>query len=142
MIIIENCILLAMLAVFAWIDFKKKELPLLFLAPCAAVGILFFALTDDMTPAVLLGGVCIGGLLLLCALFARRSIGVGDGLLFCVTGLFLGLWGNLILLFLAVVFCAVAGAVLMITKKCTRKKSLPFAPFVLLADVAMLVFMV
>ena len=132
-------LLLGFLFVFAWMDVKKRELPLILLGICGAAGILVLLCTDTFSLTGMLGGIGVGGGLLLCALGAKESIGSGDGLLFCVTGIYLGLWQNLMLLFCAVVICAGFGLVLLIGKKCSRKQSLPFAPFVLAADVLMLV---
>ncbi len=134
----ERAVLLVVLAAFAWTDVKKKELSLPLMGGCAAVGLLFFLIGHPISWGSLLGGICIGGVLLLCALIAKGSIGLGDGLLFCVTGLYLGLWGNLVLLFLSAVFCAIAGLVMVVTRKYTKKTGMPFAPYVLLADVALL----
>ncbi len=139
---IAKCILLCALAAFAWIDIKKREIPLFLLGASAAAGLLLCVVTGSPSRAGLFGGILVGGILLLCALVSRESIGIGDGLLFLVTGIYLGLWGNLVLLFLAAVLCALAGLALVLAKKYTRKQSLPFAPFVLAADVAMLALMI
>ncbi len=136
----ENCALLVVLSAFAWTDIRKQEFPLFLLIAGGAAGAVLYFARRAYSPLTLLGGVCVGGMLLLGALLSGGRIGVGDGLLFCVTGLYLGLWGNLSLLFAASIFCAVAGLVLVATKRGTRKQSLPFAPFVLAADVALLVF--
>ncbi|MCD7981894.1 MAG: prepilin peptidase [Clostridiales bacterium] len=131
-------LLLGFLFVFAWMDLKKLELPLLLLGVCGAVGALVLLGTDTFSLKEMLGGLCVGGGLLLCALGTKESVGSGDGLLFCVTGIYLGLWQNLMLLFFAVVICAAIGVVLLTGGKCSRKQSLPFAPFVLAADVLLL----
>ncbi len=137
---IENCVLLGSLAALAWIDVKKKELPISLLGTSGAAGLLLCLLTKELSLSGMLGGMCIGGILCVCALVSRDNIGLGDGFLFVVTGIYLGLWGNLVLLFLAVISCAAAGGILVLLKKCTRKQTLPFAPFVLAADVALLLF--
>ncbi len=136
---IANCVLLAALSSFTWTDVRKKELPLPLLAVCAAAGLVICLITKEPSLSGMFGGICIGGVLLLCALISRDSIGFGDGLMFVVTGIYLGFWGNLVLLFMAAVVCAAVGGILMLTKKYTRKQNLPFAPFVLVSDVMMLV---
>lgn len=133
-----KCILLVFLFVFAWIDLKKRELSLILLGVCGALGVMIFWKADTLLWSDVLGGMCIGGGLLLFALASEESVGLGDGLLFCVTGIYLGLWRNLFLLFGAVLFCTAVGAVLLMKKKYTRKQQIPFAPFVLAADVALL----
>ncbi len=138
---IGNCILLGVLALFAWIDLKQKEFSLLLLGASAALGFLLFFVTDNGSLFGVLGGMCVGGVLMLCTLASRESIGLGDGLLLVVTGIYLGLWENLVLLFLAAAFCAATGLILVLMKKCTRKQTLPFAPFLLVSDVAMMALM-
>ncbi len=133
-----NIVLLCALAALSRFDIKKKELPLPLLGAGAAAGLIICLTTGEPSLYGMLGGICIGGLLLLGALVSRESIGIGDGLLFVVTGIYLGFWENLVLLFLAAAACAVTGLILMLAKKYTRKHSLPFVPFVLASDLAML----
>lgn len=135
---IEQVVLLGFLYVLARIDLKKKELPLILLGICGAAGVFFSRGAAFLTFSEMLGGMCVGGFLLVCALVMKEGIGAGDGLLFCATGVYLGLWRNLFLLFLSSLLCAAAGGVLLLGKKCTRKENLAFAPFVLAADVLML----
>ncbi len=138
---IEQIVLLGFLYVLARIVYKTKAHPLILLGGFGAAGLVFSRSAGVLSPLNMIGGVCVGVFLLLCALAMKEGIGVGDGLLFCATGIYLGLWQNLFLLFLSVLFCATAGGMLVIKKKCTRKASLAFAPFVLAADVAMLALM-
>lgn len=130
--------IIVFLFAFAWIDLKKRELPLILLGVSGTLGAMVSWRADTLLWSDVVGGMCIGGGLLLFALVSKESVGLGDGLLFCVTGIYLGLWQNLFLLFGAVFFCAAVGAILLIKKKCTRKQQIPFAPFVLAADVALL----
>jgi len=132
---LEACILLGFLAVFAWIDCRKKELPLSLLGVCGVVGIVFSRLIFDRTWSVILGGACVGGFILLCSLVMKESVGFADGILFCALGTYTGMWQTLLLLFGATALCGLAGGFLLLTKKCTRKESLAFAPFVLAAFV-------
>lgn len=137
----EQIVLLGFLYVLARFDHKTKELPLVLLGCFGAAGLVFSRSADLLSLENMVGGVCVGVFLLLCALVMKEGVGVGDGLLFCATGIYLGLWQNLLLLFLSVLLCATAGGMLVIRKRCTRKASLAFVPFVLAADVVMLAFM-
>ncbi len=136
--IVEKCVLLGILTVLAWLDIKKREFPLPFLGLCGLGVMCVIMAAGGFSISELIGGVCVGGVLLLVALATKESIGIGDGVIFCITGVCLGLWKNLFLLFGATLICAVCGAVLLAAKKCTRKESLPFAPFVLISDVLLL----
>ncbi|MCD8151889.1 MAG: prepilin peptidase [Clostridiales bacterium] len=135
---VSECVLLGFLFILAWIDLKKKEVPVILAGACGAEGLWISCFLTDLSWGEMLGGSCVGGILLLSALATRESIGVGDGLVFCATGLYLGLWQNIELLLLAAVSCGAVGGVLLLGRKCTRKERLPFLPFVLAAWVGML----
>ncbi|MCD8299718.1 MAG: prepilin peptidase [Clostridiales bacterium] len=134
----ENCVLLGILTVLAWLDIKKREFPLPFIGFSGFVMVCVIMAAGEFSISKMIGGACVGGALLLMALATKESIGMGDGLMFCITGICLGLWNNLFLLFAATTICAVCGVILLAAKKCTRKESLPFAPFVLISDVLLL----
>jgi len=87
-----------------------------------------------------LAGVSIGIMLLGVAYLSHQKIGYGDGLVFAVSGLYLGFWENFSLLFISLVFCALAGMVLMAIGKIKKGQSLPFIPFVLCAYICAIVF--
>lgn len=135
---LSSCIVLGFLAVLAWIDMKEKELPLLLIVILGGAGIPLFFWTTPFSWKSLVGGVIIGALVLLCALLTQESIGAGDGILLCATGVYLGVWQNLILFFFATVLSAAAALFLLIRKQCDRKQRIPFVPFLLAADVIML----
>jgi leader peptidase (prepilin peptidase)/N-methyltransferase len=61
------------------------------------------------------------------------KIGMGDGLLLCVTGLGLGFWGNMELFAYALFAAAAVSVILLILRLADRKKSIPFVPFLLLS---------
>lgn len=61
----------------------------------------------------LMTGMSVGIALLLYSLVTHESIGYGDGCLFVMTGLFLGIWENLVLLLLASVLAGIGSAVLL-----------------------------
>jgi leader peptidase (prepilin peptidase)/N-methyltransferase len=86
----------------------------------------------------LLGAVLVGlALLALSAVFERvskkSSFGGGDIKLLAITGLYLGLLGNIITLFIACV-CGVVFAIAL------RKRVFPFGPSIALASMVMLAF--
>ncbi|MCD8149182.1 MAG: prepilin peptidase [Clostridiales bacterium] len=136
---LEACVLLGFLAAFAWIDYRKKEMPLSLLGVCGAVGILFSRVVFDRAWGAILSGVCVGVFVLLCSLAMKGSVGFADGILFCALGTYAGMWPTLLLLFGATALCGLVGGCLLLTKKCTRKQSLAFAPFVLAAFAGMMV---
>ncbi len=74
-------------------------------------------------------GCVIGAGIILLSKITRSKIGMGDGLLLCITGLGLGFWINLELLGLALFLAAVLSIFLLMLGLANRKKSIPFVPF-------------
>lgn len=135
--IVKNSVMLGFLFVLAWIDWKKRELPLTLLGMFACCGILLELMDSGVSWKGMLGGALVGGILLVAALFTGESVGTGDALLFCAAGIYLGVWQNLLLLFLSSVCAAVCAMILFLKKRCSKKARIPFVPFVLTADVLM-----
>lgn len=131
----DSLILLGVLVVLAWMDMRWKELPLWLLAISGVAGTILYVMEQPFSVGCLAGGAAIGGVVCLAALVSKESIGMGDGILLCVTGLYLGGWRNLLLFFLASVFASAAAVVMLVVKKGDRKSRLPFVPCLLAADV-------
>lgn len=87
-----------------------------------------------------LGGLLIGLSVVLLSKVTRGKIGMGDGLILCVTGLGLGFWGNMELLFAALFAAALISIFLLAFRLADRKKSIPFVPFLLLGFVVTLFY--
>ena len=98
---IRMIVLLVSLFLCAWIDWKTERVsvPLLLLGGMTAVLLHLFAQEESVF--YLMTGMSVGIALLLYSLVTHESIGYGDGCLFVMTGLFLGIWENLVLLLLA-----------------------------------------
>ncbi len=86
-----------------------------------------------------IGGLIIGAMVILISVMTSGKIGLGDGMLLCVTGLGLGFWGNLELFALALFLAAVLSIILLVFRLADRKKSIPFVPFLLLSYLFLIV---
>ena len=133
----------AVFAVFlcacAWKDLKEKEIPLIFFVVAAAAGVIWAA-GDLGQAASLLPGT---GLLII-SYCTKGAVGKGDGLFFLVSGLYLGFWKCLALLFCGLLFCSAWGLGMLIWGFCAGKKvkdiRLPFLPFLIPAAVILQIF--
>lgn len=76
-----------------------------------------------------IGGLLVGAAVVIISKATGGKIGMGDGLLLCVTGIGLGLWGNLELFAVALFAAAIVSIILLSLRLVDRKKSIPFVPF-------------
>ena len=120
-------------------DVRTKKIPLLWLGCFGMIGIIINIFLPEYTVKEIAFGVVIGVALWGISYVTAGQIGNGDGLLFVVTGLFIGGINNFALLFWSTSFCAIAAGVLLFAKKVGRKDRIPFVPFVLLAYVGQVV---
>jgi len=124
------CVLLAWNAA---LDFRKREVSLRSLAVFAAAGIVINLWLKYQSIWLLLGGVGVGVFLLLTAFVTKEAVGIGDGLLLCVTGIYLGFWENLRLLCTGLVFCVLFLGAGLVLRRLRRTDRFPLVPFLLLA---------
>ncbi len=135
--------------VLAWIDLQIHRLPDRLTLPSYPVGVALLglaALSDAAGAALLralLGMLALLGLYLALALLRPADLGLGDVKLAGVIGLFLGWvgWGHLVLgAFLGFLVGALAGIVLILTGRATRRSHVPFGPAMLLGALVAVVW--
>ena len=120
-------VMLACLAVLAGIDLKIREIPVV---PVVVLGIGFavYRLWNGADVLELVLGVVPGVLLLVLAVCSGESIGVGDGLVLLVFGIFCGVAQAVAVLGMALLLAAVLAMLLMVFRRAGRKTELPFLP--------------
>lgn len=134
----ENVIILTMLGFHAAEDLRKRSIAVPCLMMFGLVGLGVQLYCQDMSLVSFGLGVAVGLGLLLLSLITGGSIGMGDGLVFCVTGVYLGGSRNIELLFISLLYAAVFSLFLLTRGKGAvkkRKKEIPFLPFVFLGYV-------
>ena len=127
----ETVGLIGMLVVCSIEDFRRKEMHLMVLLGFGIVGIVLQMFYRSRSIYEILGGMLIGGILLIFSYASDGKIGKGDGILMMVTGIYLGFWNNLLLLWCATALAGIVGLSMFCVKR-ERNLTLPFAPFVLL----------
>lgn len=121
-------------------DWKKREISLLSMAVFGAAGISLNFWLAYQSPAEAAGGAALGILLLAAAFFTREAIGFGDGLLICITGIYLGFWENLSLLFAGTLCCGVILGISVLLGRLKLADRVPLVPFFLLAFIGRMIF--
>lgn len=125
-------LVLLFLGVNAILDFKYKKIPWVLSICFIVIGIGSVLTSSPINWWQFLGAIVGIGMILI-SVCTKQAIGLGDGLVLLVVGIFIGLWKTLMILFLAGILVAVVGIVLMVQKKGNLKTSLPFIPFLLAA---------
>lgn len=115
----------------AWQDVRKREIVPWSLWIFLILGIIGNAVKPMHSLWSMLGGAAVGIGMLLISVFSRGSVGLGDGFLLCVTGIYLGLEANLLMLLGALFLCALFSILLLCFRKAGRKTNVPFVPFLL-----------
>ena len=120
---LKKSIIFMMLLLFSIEDVRKKRIDILPLLAFSVIGAIYQTVTRALTIPEICGGMLLGVGLLGIAKMTGESLGYGDGLLFLVTGIYLGGWDNCSLLMTSLV------------RKKSAKSEIPFVPFVLSAYV-------
>lgn len=120
-------IVFGVLAGFSVYDLKWKKINVIAIAVFAAV-ILVYRICVGAKITELLFGLVPGICVLVAALVTKESIGVGDGLVVCVLGIFCGLKPILAVLGMALLLSAMLAIILLLSKRAGKKTELPFLP--------------
>ena len=115
---LKKSIIFMMLLLFSIEDVRKKRIDILPLLAFSVIGAIY--------QTVGLLGI---------AEMTGESLGYGDGLLFLVTGIYLGGWDNCSLLMTSLVLAFVFAIIQILVRKKSAKSEIPFVPFVLSAYV-------
>ena len=128
---ISKIVLLLFLGGAAVLDFRNRELPVIYIGAgfCAGL-ILHLVIGEPKVWEMFLGGL-VGAVFLLISRLSREAIGYGDSLMIIATGVSLGLLDNVLLLLCAVMLAALFSIGLLILKKYRKKDEIPFLPFLL-----------
>ena len=126
----EMLSLMGILGFFSIEDIKERRIGIIPLLLAAIFGLILHLCYERLSIWNLLGGGAIGLLMYALSIASKERIGKGDALLLAVTGIFLGFWDNLILIWLASIVAAVVGILYMLFLKKGKNEELPFVPCV------------
>lgn len=136
---IASCTLLGMLGVCSIEDVRRKEVHSVLVLLFGVAGVFVHLYQRNLSIYSILAGVAVGLIVMLCSLITKGGIGMGDGLILLVTGIYLGGKGNMQLLFFGLFLSAVGSLFFLLVKKKKRKDTIPFVPYLLLAYVGMMI---
>lgn len=128
----EQICIFSFLGINSYLDVKKGQISLCLTAAYFLLGVLYVLLNGKQWELFLMG--VIPGILLLCIGKASRgALGLGDGMIVLVCGIYLGIWRVIEWVTIGLFMAAIWAGVLMIVRKKNRRASFPFVPFLLAA---------
>ncbi len=135
----QKYVMLGLLGFCAWEDVRKKQVAVIPVLLFGAIGTLLHLFFPICSIYSILCGVLLGVATMAASYVSRGSIGMGDGILLAVTGVYLGGAGNLELFFTGLLLAACWSLGLLAFKKKKGKDEIAFVPFLLLSYATMLV---
>lgn len=145
---IKFLLLLYFLFYFGWMDIKTRKISNHILLILIGIRIIFFVIEIILEPSflhynlylMLVGCLIGGGILLICRIIIKNSIGMGDIKLFGVLGMYFG-YDILYVMFFSFLCSAFYSIVMIVKKKKSRKDTIPLAPFVFLGTILEILFL-
>lgn len=113
-------------------DIVRREINIGALVVFGILGMLCAVFGKDISWMETIFGVVIGLILVLVSVMTRGELGMGDGILICITGLYIGFSRNILLVMVALMLSAFFSMVLLLIKK-NMKLEYPFVPFLLMS---------
>lgn len=129
---IQEYVLLGTLGLHSLEDIKQKKITVGLTLLSGIAGILLHLLFQNRSIFEMLAGMVPGVFVLAASHMTKSRIGTGDGIVFMLTGLYLGLTENLRLMFVSFFLAGMWGLYLLIIKRCEKTKRIPFVPFLFL----------
>lgn len=131
--IVSRLVLLFFLFVMAWKDYKTQLIEIWQLLIMGVIGIVLCGNQGTLWQAM--GGAFLGVIILLVAWCSKEYVGFGDGYLFMVTGIFLGVIQNFALFFASLFLAGSFAIACLVLKKKKGDDRMALGPFVLTAYV-------
>lgn len=131
-------LLLLILAIAAYQDIKEMKIRIWLPIVSAGLGTVWSIVVVKGTIRDIALGSFVGIICLLISLLTDESVGVGDGLMLVVSGIFLGFWTNVTMFMLALAMVGGVGLYMLTRKKKGRGYRVPFLPYLLAAYLCVL----
>lgn len=114
-------------------DWKEKNVYVPFSLFFGILGVIAMIFEENMEISSFAGGVALGVTLMLFSVLSQGGLGLGDGIVVMVLGIWLGGWKSVLIFMGGLCLAAVAGVIKLCLKKAGRKSELAFIPFLTLS---------
>lgn len=132
MLKVSEMIFVVLLGIISIIDIKSKEIPICLIIAMAVAGLagIFFARPNFFE---LLLSILPGIVVFLIAFLTKEQVGYGDAAVALLIGMFANVTEVCAILFCAFSIAGVAALFLIVIRRCSKKTTLAFTPFMLVA---------
>ncbi len=126
---IQSCVLLGTLGLHSIEDIRQKKITVNLTLISAILGVLLHLLFQNQSIFMMLTGMLSGAAVLAAACLTKGKIGIGDGMVFMLTGLYLGLKENLLLMLISFSAAGLWALFLITVRHCKKTERIPLVPF-------------
>ncbi len=110
-------------------DIRKRTVPVIPMMIWGMAGVLLHLYNGRISYVSMLGGLIPGIVVYVLSILTHEKIGKGDAILLVITGIYMGFWGNIFMLWIGMIMAAVGGVISMTFFKKGKNYELPFVPF-------------
>ena len=128
---LQNTLMLGFFSISAYQDYRKRKINVYFLLTGGIIGLLVHLYSMEFDIIEILFGMGIGIMILLYGFLLGGGVGFADGMLLIVSGIFLGFEKNLEVFIAGLFLVGITSLFLSVIKKKGRTYRIPFAPFLL-----------
>lgn len=136
---IQSYILLGTLGVHSIEDIREKKITVPITLFSAVLGIVLHLIYQRESIFAMLAGILPGIFILGLSRMTRGQIGMGDGMVFMLTGLYLGLVENLLLMCISFFLAGIWGLFRLVVCHCSKNERMPFLPFLFFGYLLMMI---
>ena len=128
-----------MLIIFSVEDILYREISVKVILVFLLMGIGIRVYDNTLLTTEIFWGIFIGMIIIASSIILAGNIGVGDGIIFVLTGLFLGIADNLRILIFSVTISGIIGGLLIILKIKKKDYKMPFTVFILISYIGVII---
>ena len=117
---------------------KTISLKLMFIGILMGYAVFLWLLHADIFRNHILGGAATFLIMAVLIVLSKSQIGGGDLWLMTLTGFFTGVYSCFSILFISIILAGIYSLLLLLVKKADRRTEIPFAPFIMIATVILM----
>lgn len=134
---IQSYVLLGTLGLHSIEDIRDKKITISVSIISGIVGVLLHLVFQNESIYSMLFGMAAGAGILLLSFCSEGKIGAGDGIVFMMTGLYLGIAENLALMLLSFALAGMWGICMLCLGRISKDDRIPLIPFLFVSYIGM-----